>query len=47
VRHRRNHESEQEKIERVQRPPEKARDKRVALIVIEGFKEPDRFHALI
>ena len=38
------HESEQEKIERIQRPAEKAGKKGVALIVIERFEKTQRFH---
>jgi len=47
VRHRHDHEREQKKIERVQRPPEKTGDERVALIAVEQFEETDRFHDAI
>ena len=46
VRHRHEHERQQKKIERVQRPAEKTGDKRVALITIEELKKPDRFHSV-
>ena len=46
MRHRHDHKRQQKKIERVQRPPEKTGDKRVALITVEKFKKPDRFHSV-
>ena len=46
VRHRHDHKRQQKKIERVQRPPEKTGEKRVALITVEEFKKPDRFHSV-
>ena len=45
MRHRRDHKREEKKIEGVQRPSQKASDKRIALIPVEQFEEPDRFHA--
>jgi hypothetical protein len=42
--HRHEHESEQKKIERIQRPAEKAGNERVALNVIKRLEKPDRFH---
>jgi hypothetical protein len=44
VRHWHDHKRQQKKIERVQRPPEKTGDKRVALITVKEFKKTDRFH---
>src|SRR5262249_2229029 len=44
--HRHNHKRQEKKIERVQRPPQKTGEKRVALIAVEKFKEPDRFHSV-
>jgi hypothetical protein len=46
VGHRHNHKRQEKKIERVQRPPEKTGHKRVALITVEEFKKPDRFHSV-
>jgi hypothetical protein len=45
--HRHEHEREQEKIERVQCPPEEASEERIALIAIKRFEKPDRFHSVI
>jgi hypothetical protein len=46
VRHWHDHKRQQKKIKRVQRPPEKAGDKRVALITVKEFKKPDRLHSV-
>ena len=47
MRHRHEYEREQEKIERVQRPAKKTGDKGIALVAVEQFKQPDRFHGFI
>ena len=39
------HERQQKKIERVQRPTEEAGEEGVALNVIKRFEKPDRLHA--
>ena len=45
MRYRHDHKREEKKIERIQCPPEKAGEKRVALVTVEKFKKPDRFHS--
>ena len=47
MRHRHDHERKQKKIKRDQRPAEETGEERVALIVVEQFEEPDRFHGVI
>jgi hypothetical protein len=47
VRHRHDHEREQKKIERIQRPAKKTSDECVALIAVKGFEKPDRLHGVI
>jgi hypothetical protein len=47
MRHRHDHECQQKKIERVQRPSEETSEESVPLIAVEQFEEPDRFHGLI
>jgi hypothetical protein len=39
-------ESDQEKIERIERPAEETRDECVSLFPGERFEQPERFHAL-
>ena len=41
------HKGEQEKIERIQRPAEKAGDESVALIAIERSEKTQRFHCSV
>jgi hypothetical protein len=45
--HRRQNKREQKEVEGVQGPAEEASQESVALIAIERFEEPDRFHGLV
>jgi hypothetical protein len=47
MRHRHEHESEQKKIESIQRPSEKTGNERFTLSSIKGFEKPDRFHGSV